>query len=185
MKRHNQPTGGNGPGLLHASVRNPSGVPRRLALRLALVGVGLGSVGGWLVHVLTTTEQAEAWWQLGLLALVGSLGGALLGPLGMLLLAHMLDRTVTADDHLVGYSGMIRMLLHAGELSFLGALGGGIGGGSPGIVAGLVGGVLVCSLVGAVMYRIRGLGLGLGLTIGVLLGAISGALGAAMGQWGS
>jgi hypothetical protein len=52
---------------------------------------------------------------------------AILAPLGVLLCAHFLDRALPGDDHLVGYSGLIRMLVHAGELSFLGALGGGLG----------------------------------------------------------
>jgi hypothetical protein len=162
--------------------RNPSGVPRPIALRLTLFGVGLGIAAGLIIHNLAGSESTQSLGELMFATLTGSVGGAVLGPLGLLLLAHALNRTVRADDYLVGYSGLIRMLLHAGELSFLGALAGGIGGGSAGMLNALLNAVLVTTMVAASLYWIRGLGLGLGLTLGMLMGTISGALGWAIGQ---
>jgi hypothetical protein len=155
---------------------NPSGVPRGRAIRLALIGVMLGVGAGLLMRELggaqTTPLPAG-----GLALLLGSVAGAILAPLGVVLIAQLLDRAVLRSDPLIGYGGLIRMLLHAGELSFLGALAGGIGAGAGTPLRGLVVGVVMTGLVGAVLYRVRGLGLLLGLTIGIITGAIGGALG--------
>lgn len=185
MKPKQRRNSGRDSGFMARLARNPSGVPRLLAVRLALIGVGLGITTALIAHTLTDRQPATSLDRLILAALPASLSGAILGPLGLLLLARALDRTVRAEDHLVGYSGIIRMLLHAGELSFLGALGGGISGGSAGVTTGLLAAMLVCSLVAAVLYRLRGLGSGLGLTVGVLMGAISGLIGGVIGQLGS
>jgi hypothetical protein len=163
---------------------NPSGIPRRHAVRVALLGVGLGILGGLLVYRLAGGGPVRSVWALRLSIVSGSLSGAILTPLGVLLGAHLLDRAVPGDDHLVGYSGVVRMLLHAGELSFLGVLGGGIGVGSGGILAGILWSGLATSVLGAVLYRVRGFGLGLGLAMGVLTGALSGAIGGTIGRWG-
>jgi hypothetical protein len=52
------------------------------------------------------------------------------------------------SDPLLGYSGLVRMLLHAGELSPFGALGGGIGGGTGGAFGSLVSVAMAGSLIG-------------------------------------
>jgi hypothetical protein len=88
------------------------------------------------------------------------------------------------SDPLLGYSGLVRMLFHAGELSFLGALGGGIGGGVAGTLGGLATGALAGGVIGAVLYRVRGLGTVLGLTVGVVAGAIGGSIGGTVGHLG-
>jgi hypothetical protein len=85
---------------------------------------------------------------------------------------------------LLGFSGVVRMLLHAGELSLLGALGGGVGGGIGGVFVGLVSGTLAGGLLGGLLYRVRGLGTALGLTMGVIAGGIGGAIGGLIGRLG-
>ena len=162
---------------------NPSGVPRRQAIRIALAGVGLGVVGGLFAYEVAGRGDTESLWRHGLSMVAASMSGAIIAPLGVLLLARLLDRVISGDDHLIGYSGLMRMLLHAGELSFLGALGSGIGAGVGGVRMGLLSGMLVAALLGAVLYRGRGLGLVVGLTVGVLTGAISGAIGGMIGRW--
>jgi hypothetical protein len=119
---------------------------------------------------------------LGLLA--SSISGAIFAPLGVVVVARLLDRAVLTKDSLIGYSGLILMLLHAGELSFLGALAGGIGAGVGTPLQGLLGGAVLTGLVGAAVYRVRGLGLLLGLTIGIITGAIGGAIGGAVHSLG-
>ena len=142
-------------------------------------------MAGLLTYGLAGRGSMRSVWTLSIAIISGSLSGAILAPLGVLLFAHFLDRALPGDDHLVGYSGLIRMLVHAGELSFLGALGGGLGVGMGSILAGLLWGGLVNGVLGAVLYRVRGLGIVLGLTIGMLTGALSGAMGGMIGGWGA
>jgi hypothetical protein len=104
----------------------------------------------------------------------GVIGGTTIGALGAVLVARLIDRAARWSDPLLGYSGILRMLLHAGELSFLGALRGGIGGGIGGVIGGLLSGALAGSLLGGLLYRVRGLGTALGLTVGLLASAIGG-----------
>jgi hypothetical protein len=113
--------------------------------------------------------------------LAGDLGGATLGALGVVLAARLLDWAARWSDPLLGFSGVVRMLLHAGELSLLGALGGGIGGGISGAFGGLVSGALAGGVIGGVLYRLRGLGTTLGLTVGLIAGAIGGLIGEMIG----
>jgi hypothetical protein len=114
----------------------------------------------------------------------GVIIGASLGAAVVVMLAYAIDRLVLKDVELIGYSGVIRMLLHAGELSALGALSGGIGGAANGVFAGLALGALGGSLLGGAIYQLRGLGMALGLEIGLITGAIGGAFGAALGRLG-
>jgi hypothetical protein len=173
-----------GPRFIAWFTSNPSGIPRRHALGVALMGVALGGAGGLLASTLFAGGHTPSLWPLRPGLVLASVSGAVLAPLGVVLVAHVLDRTVPGDDSLVGYSGLTWMLLHAGELSFLGALGGGIGAGVGSTLAGLVCAVLVNGSIGALWYRVRGLGAGLGLTLGVLTGALSGAIGGMVGRWG-
>ncbi len=162
---------------------NPSGVPRRHAFRRALIGVGLGITSGLLMSAFGAARTIPAhvpWLEL----VLGSIAGAVFGPLGVFLVSRLLDLSVPGDDHLVGYSGLIRMLLHAGELSFLGALAGGIGGGVGATISGLASGALVTSLVAGLLYRVRGLGMVLGIILGVIIGAIGGAVGGSLHHLG-
>jgi hypothetical protein len=114
----------------------------------------------------------------------GVLGGMTFGALGPVLVARVLDWAAHWSDPLLGYSGLVRMLLHAGELSFLGALGGGLGGGAGGTLAGLATGAVAGGLIGAVLYRVRGLGTSLGLSVGIIAGAIGGSIGGAIARLG-
>jgi hypothetical protein len=163
---------------------NPTGIPRRQALGRAAFGVLLGLLGGWLVGEVVGFGQARPLWALSLGIAGGAIGGATIGALGVVLLARAMDRFVLGGDSLIGYSGAIRMLLHAGELSALGALSGGIGGGAAGMFAGLGIGALGGGALGGIIYQIRGLGTALGITVGVVAGAIGGALGGAIGGLG-
>lgn len=156
---------------------NPSGVPRRQALLRALIGVGLGIGIGSILWALNARDPTGLTGTSGLHLVLSSISGAIAGPLGVVVVARLLDRTIRAEDQLIGYSGLIRMLLHAGELSFLGALAGGAGAGAAMPLRGLVAGVVLTGLVGAILYRVRGLGLLLGLTIGIITGGIGGVLG--------
>jgi hypothetical protein len=163
---------------------NPTGLPRRHALRVAAIGVGQGLLGGLGAGILAGSWHTTSPWLLGLGIACGSLTGATLGPLAVVLLARLLDRVFRAADSLIGYSGVLRMLLHAGELSFLGALAGGIGGGIGGLLAGMAGGALAGSGIGAILYRARGLGGSLGVMIGALSGGIGGAIGGVVTRLG-
>ena len=161
-------------------VHNPTGIPPRQALWRVAFGSVLGLLGGLATSGLVGLWSVRSLWALGLGVLSGVVSGATLGALGVLVLAYTIDRRVLAGEQLIGYSGVIRMLLHAGELSGLGALAGGIGGGAGGIVAGLLTGVVGGGLVGGLIYRLRGLGGFLGLTVGMVTGAIGGAIGGAV-----
>lgn len=159
---------------------NPSGVPRRQALLRALIGVGLGIGIGSILWALNARDPTGLTGTSGLHLVLSSISGAIAGPLGVVVVARLLDRTIRAEDQLIGYSGLIRMLLHAGELSFLGALAGGVGGGAGQIGTGLGYAMFITGLVGGVRYRLWGLGLILGLTLGLIIGAISGAVGSSI-----
>lgn len=165
--------------------RNPAGMPRRHAVRVALAGVLLGLLVGVIASVLAGTWYTLPRWALSLGISSGVIGGATLGALGVVVLARRVDRRLWSSDPSLGYADLMRMLLHAGELSFLGAVGGGGGGGVSGLLAGLVWGALVGGSAGALLYQVRGLGLGLGATIGALAGAVGGAIGGLVGRLGA
>ena len=164
--------------------QNPTGIPQRQALLRAVLGAASGLFSGSVTSWLFGLWPIRPLWAIGLGMGSGILSGATLGALGVVLLAYVIDRWVLADEHLIGYSGVIRMLLHAGELSGLGALAGGIGAGASGLVAGLLTGMIGGGFAGGLIYRIRGLGWFLGLTIGVVAGAIGGAIGGAVAGLG-
>jgi hypothetical protein len=166
------------PSLLAWLATNTSGVPRAQARRVVAFGLILGLLLGLLASLLV--GRAFETRIFGIAS--GVLGGATLGALGAVLAARLLDWAVRWSDPLLGYSGLVRMLLHAGELSLLGALGGGIGGGVGGVFGGLVSGALTASLIGAGLYRLRGLGMVLGFTSGLIAGAIGGLIGGAIGH---
>jgi hypothetical protein len=163
---------------------NPTGIPRQQALSRVAFGVILGLFSGWLVSELLGFGRGRPVWALGLGIASGVICGATIGALGVVVLARAVDRFVMTSDPLVGYSGVIRMLLHAGELSALGALSGGIGGGAVGLFAGLGIGAIGGAVSGGLIYQVRGLGVVLGLTTGIVMGAIGGALGSAIGGLG-
>jgi hypothetical protein len=164
--------------------QNPTGIPQRQALLRAVLGAVSGLLSGSATSWLFGLWSIQPLWAIGLGIGSGILSGATLGALGMVLLAYAIDRWVLASEHLIGYSGVIRMLLHAGELSSLGALTGGIGGGTGGLVAGVLVGLFGGSLAGGLIYRVRGLGWFLGLTVGLVTGAIGGAIGGAVAGLG-
>lgn len=165
--------------------KNPTGIPRRHAVRVAAAGAILGLLGGVVASVLDGTWHMLSRWALGLSIAGGVLGGATLGAVAVVLLARLLDTRLWPGDSSIGYSGVIRMLLHAGELSFLGGISGGIGGGLGGFLAGMIGGGLIGGAIGAILYRVRGLGPGLGMPVGVVTGAVGGAVGAILALVGS
>ena len=164
--------------------KNPTGIPRRHAVRVAATGVILGLLGGVVASVLAGTWAMLSRWSLSLGIAGGVLGGATLGALAVVLLARLLDTRLWPSDSSIGYSGVMRMLLHAGELSFLGAISGGIGGGVGGFLAGMVGGGLIGGSLGALLYRVRGLGIALGTPVGVVTGAVGGAVGGILAHVG-
>ena len=125
--------------------------------------------------------SARPLWALCLGIASGAICGASIGALGVVVLARAMDLFVLTSDPLMGYSGVIRMLLHAGELSALGAFSGGIGGGAEGMLAGLGIGAIGGGIIGGLIYQIRGLGMILSFSVGVVTGAIGGDLGAAIG----
>ena len=161
---------------------NPSGIPRRHAVRVVLAGGLLGLLGGVIASMLAGTWSTMPRWALGLGICSGVVGGATIGALGVVVLARLVDRWLWSSDPSLGYADLMRLLLHAGELSFLGAVAGGSGGGVSGLLAGLGWGALVGSSTGALLYAVRGLGLGLGATIGALAGAVGGAIGGLLGR---
>ena len=177
MPAHSDRSNGSRPAFAAWLLHNPTGLPRRHALRVAAIGIGLGLLGGLAAGILAGSWHTTSPWLLGLGIGCGSLTGATLGPLAVVLLARLLDRAFRATDSLIGYSGVLRMLLHAGELSFLGALAGGIGGGIGGLLAGMIGGALAGIAAGGIIYRMRGMGGSLGVIIGAISGGIGGAIG--------
>jgi hypothetical protein len=169
-----------GPSFLAWLTYNASGIPRRHALRVVASGVVLGVLVGVVAGGLARAWQTTTLGSLVLGAGSGAIGGATVGALAVVLAAGLLDWALPSSDRLVGYSGLVRMLLQAGELSFLGGIGGGIGGASGGVLIG----ALMGSLIGSLLYRVRGLGTLLGLVIGALMGALGGAIGGAIGRLG-
>ena len=182
MRSNTPRTNGSRPRFTVRRSSNPSGVPRRQIFTVVALGIVLGSLGGIVASNVTGTWGLVPWWVLVLGIASGTLGGATIGALGVVMVGRVLDRRFRGGDQLVGYSGVIRMLLYAGELSFLGAIAGGIGGGIGGTIAGLLGGALSGSILGGIIYRVRGLGMVLGVIIGIVTGGIGGAIGGTVGS---
>jgi hypothetical protein len=177
-RQHAQPT------FVAWLTHNPTGIPRREALGRVIFGILLSLLGGWLVSQVVGFGHTRPLWATSLGIVSGAISGASIGALGVVLLARAMDRFVLTSDSLIGYSGVIRMLLHAGELSALGALSGGIGGGAASMLAGLAFGAIGGSILGGLIYQLRGLGVILGITVGLVAGAIGGVLGGAIGGLG-
>src|SRR5215208_4893265 len=97
--------------------QNPTGIPQRQALWRAALGGVLGLLGGIVTSGLLGLWPVRQLSALGLSIVSGVVSGASLGALGVVLLAYVIDRWLLASEDLIGYSGVIRMLLHAGELS--------------------------------------------------------------------
>src|SRR5262249_59290249 len=92
-----------------------SGVPRAQARRVAAFGLILGLLLGLLASVL-----AGASFETRIFGIAGGvLGGATLGALGAVLAARLLDWAARWSDPLLGYSGLLPLLLHAAHLSLL------------------------------------------------------------------
>jgi hypothetical protein len=180
MHPHTSDRLSNRPSFIIWLATNTSGVPRAQARQRVALGLALGLLLGLLASFLS----GAAFWPRALGVMAGVIGGTTVGALGAVLTARLLDRAARWSDPLLGYSGILRMLLHAGELSFLGALGGGIGGGIGGVIGGMLGGALAGSLIGGLTYRLRGLGTALGVTVGLLAGAIGGLIGGTIGLLG-
>jgi hypothetical protein len=104
------------------------------------------------------------------------------GPLFVTLATYELDRSLEWRDDLLGYSGVMRELFHAGELSLLGALGAGVAQASGGGARGLLLGPIGTSALGALLYGARRLGPGVGAGAGLLSGVAGGLLVAALGR---
>jgi hypothetical protein len=166
------------PSLVTWLATNTSGVSRAQARRVIAGGLLLGLLLGLFAGVLVGTPL----WVRMLGVVSGLLGGATLGALGAVLVARLLDWAARWNDPLLGYSGLVRMLLHAGELSLLGAVGGGLGGGIGGAASGLVCGAIAGGVVGGLLYRLRRLGTVLGLAAGLIAGAIGGVIGGVIGR---
>ena len=181
MNRNSQPRHRSQPTFVAWLTHNPTGIPRRQALWRVAFGILLGLISGWLISEVIGLGHTRPLWAVGLGIASGVIGGASLGALGVVVLARAMDRFILTNDSLIGYSGVIRMLLHAGELSALGALSGGMGGGAAGMLAGLAIGALGGGVSGGLIYQLRGLGVVLGITVGVVAGAIGGAVGGALG----
>jgi hypothetical protein len=167
------------PSFLTWLATNTSGVPRAQARRAVVYGLLLGLLLGLLAGALVGTPM----WARTLGVVGGMLGGATLGALGAVLVARLLDWAARWSDPLLGYSGLVRMLLHAGELSLLGAVGGGIGGGIGGVTSGLVSGAIAGGLVGGVFYRLRRLGTVLGMSVGLIVARLGAALVERSANW--
>jgi hypothetical protein len=168
------------PPVLQWLVRNPTGIPRRTALLRALAGTTLAGLLSFALarwrrpSVGATTLAAETFG-------ATALGGAVT-PFAVTLTTYALDRGLPGRDELLGYSGVMRELLHAGELSFLGALGAGLSRSTRTTGGGLMLGAFGTGLLGALLYAVRGLGPGLGAGAGLLSGVIGGALGRLLGS---
>src|SRR5690349_7731333 len=92
---------------------NPSGVPRRQVFAVVALGIALGALGGVVASNVAGTWGLVPWWSLALGIASGILSGATLGALGVVMVARALDRRFRGGDQLVGYSGVIRMLMYA------------------------------------------------------------------------
>jgi hypothetical protein len=110
--------------------------------------------------------------------------GAAAGPLCVTALTYHLDRALLRRDELLGYSGVMRELFHAGVseagaqrlLSFLTALGAGLGRSAASRAGGVVVGTIGTGAIGAAVYVARGLGPGLGAGAGLLSGLVGSLL---------
>jgi hypothetical protein len=91
-------------------------------------------------------------------------------------MTYQLDRSLLGRDELLGYSGVMRELFHAGELSFLTALGAGLGRSAASRAGGVVVGTIGTGAIGAAVYGVRGLGPGLGAEAGLLSGLVGSLL---------
>lgn len=154
--------------------RNPTDIPHPIALSRAL----LGSLLAGLVSVTVARRARRA---APTAALVRETLGAVLvggtaGPLCVTAATYHLDRALLRRDALLGYSGVMRELFHAGELSFLTALGAGLGRSVAGPVGGVVVGTIGTGAIGAAVYTARGLGPGLGAEAGLLSGLVGSLL---------
>lgn len=153
---------------------NPTGVAPRVALGRTLAGMLLGG----LVSLATTRLRPRTSTPVRMLPMIGGvIGGSVFGPLAVVFITYRLDRRWFTGDSLLGFSGVMRELFHAGELSALGALGGGLGASSGGFSRGLLTGAVGTSFLGGVLYRFREFGTGVGIGAGLLSGAVSGAVG--------
>lgn len=153
--------------------RNPTGIPRASGAARALLGTLLAGLLSLAVARRLRPSAPLA----GLLArsLAAAAVGGALSPVGVAALTYYLDRRLPRRDELLGYSGVMRELLHAGELSALGALGAGLG-----HSAGAAGGIAGTAVVGGLLYGLRGFGPGLGVGAGLLSGLFGALLAAGM-----
>lgn len=163
------------PSFLTWLAHNQTGIAPRVALGRTLAGMVLGGLVSLVVTRLRSRTRTDA----RMLPMLGGvIGGSVLGPLAVVFITYKMDRRWFAGDSLLGFSGVMRELFHAGELSALGALGGGLGSSSSGFAQGLLTGAIGTSVLGGVLYYLRGFGAGVGIGAGLLSGAVSGTLGA-------
>lgn len=147
--------------------RNPTGIPRASGAARAVLGTLLTGLVSVVVGRHLRPEVPLA--TLLVEHLAASAIGGMLSPLGVTALTYYLDRQLPRRDTLLGYSGVMRELLHAGELSALGALGAGLARSAdraPGTVASVVG----TGALSGLLYGLRGFGPGLGVGAGLLSG---------------
>lgn len=166
------------PAFLEWLARNPTGIRRSTALGRALVGTGLAGLLS--AAVLRRTRPSASGVPIGETLGAAALGGVA-APLVVTAATYYLDRSVLWQEGLLGYSGVMRELLHAGELSFLGALGAGLARSVTGRGRGAAVSTLGTGVTGALLYAARGFGPGLGFGAGLLSGLVGGLLGLAVG----
>lgn len=152
--------------------RNPTGIPCSEALRRALAGTALAGLCSLAIARARrpALPPAFAARTLG----VAALGGALT-PFCVTATTYALDRTLLRGDELLGFSGVMRELLHAGELSVLGALGAGLAHSAATRGQGVLLSTGGTALVGTTLYAVRGFGPGLGVGAGLLSGLFGGS----------
>jgi hypothetical protein len=166
------------PAFLEWLAHNPTGIRRSAALGRAVVGTGLAGLLS-AAALRRTCPSAPA-------ARIGELVGAVVvggvaAPLVVTAATYYLDRSLLRQEELLGYSGVMRELLHAGELSFLGALGAGLAQSVEGGGRGTAVSTLGTGVTGALLYAVRGFGPGLGAGAGLLSGLVGGLLSLAVG----
>jgi len=165
---------GDGPEFVAWLARNTTGVSRASGAARALMGtLFAGLLSTAVARRLRPSAPFAA--LLAETMPAAAVGGAV-SPLGVAALTYYLDRRVPRSDELLGYSGVMRELLHAGELSALGALGAGLGRGVGGGARGALLSVVGTAVVGGLLYAARGLGPGLGAGAGLLSGLFGGLL---------